>query len=72
MRGPRGKDVFARAPGVFGADAGGYRGSMAQRRSYPRAVGEDIFTSRMARDLRVFPYGQNIAVVVSAVMNKDR
>jgi hypothetical protein len=29
MRGPRGKDVFARAPGVFGADAGGYQGSMA-------------------------------------------
>jgi hypothetical protein len=25
----------------------------------------------MARDLRVFPYGRNIAVVVSAVMNKD-
>jgi hypothetical protein len=26
----------------------------------------------MARDLRVFPYGRNIADVVSAVMNKDR
>jgi hypothetical protein len=26
----------------------------------------------MARDLRVFPYGRNIAAVVSAVMNKDR
>jgi hypothetical protein len=26
----------------------------------------------MVRDLRVFPYGRNIAVVVSAVMNKDR
>jgi hypothetical protein len=38
----------------------------------PRAVGEDFFTSRMARDLRVFPYGRNIAAVVSAVMNKDR
>jgi hypothetical protein len=38
----------------------------------PRAAGEDFFTSRMARDLRVFPYGRNIAVVVSAVMNKDR
>jgi hypothetical protein len=35
MRGPRGKDVFARAPGVFGVDAGGYRGSLAQERSYP-------------------------------------
>jgi hypothetical protein len=38
----------------------------------PRAAGEDFFTSRMARDLRVFPYGRNIAPVVSAVMNKDR
>jgi hypothetical protein len=38
----------------------------------PRATGEDFFTSRMARDLRVFPYGRNIAAVVSAVMNKDR
>jgi hypothetical protein len=38
----------------------------------PHAAGEDFFTSRMARDLRVFPYGWNIAAVVSAVMNKDR
>jgi hypothetical protein len=38
----------------------------------PRAAGEDSFTSRMARDLRVFTYGRNIAAVVSAVMNKDR
>jgi hypothetical protein len=38
----------------------------------PRAAGEDFFTSRMAPDLRVFPYGRNIAAVVSAVMNKDR
>jgi hypothetical protein len=38
----------------------------------PRAAGEDFFTSRMARDLRVFPYGRNIAAVVSTVMNKDR
>jgi hypothetical protein len=38
----------------------------------PRAAGEDSFTSRMVRDLRVFPYGRNIAAVVSAVMDKDR
>jgi hypothetical protein len=38
----------------------------------PRAAGEDSFMSRMARDLRVFPYGRNIVAVVSAVMNKDR
>jgi hypothetical protein len=38
----------------------------------PRAAGEDFFTSRMARNLRVFPYGWNIAAVVSVVMNKDR
>jgi hypothetical protein len=45
---------------------------MAIECSDPRAGGEDFFTSRMARDLKVFPYGQNIAAVVSAVMEKDR
>jgi hypothetical protein len=38
----------------------------------PRAAGEDFFTSRMAHDLKVFPYGRNIAAVVSAVMERDR
>jgi hypothetical protein len=38
----------------------------------PRAASEDFFTSRMARDLKVFPYGRNIAAVVSAVMERDR
>jgi hypothetical protein len=38
----------------------------------PRAASEDFFMYRMARDLKVFPYGRNIAAVVSAVMNKDR
>jgi hypothetical protein len=38
----------------------------------PRAAGEDFFTSRMVRDWRVFPYGRNIAAVLSAVMDKDR
>jgi hypothetical protein len=38
----------------------------------PRAAGEDMFTSRMARDLKIFPYGRNIAAVVSAVMEQDR
>jgi hypothetical protein len=38
----------------------------------PRATGEDFFTSRMVRDWKVFPYGRNIAAVVSAVMDKDR
>jgi hypothetical protein len=28
--------------------------------------------SRMARDLKIFPYGRNVAVVVSTVMEKDR
>jgi hypothetical protein len=38
----------------------------------PRAVGEDFFTSRMVREWKVFPYGRNIAAVVSTVMDKDR
>jgi hypothetical protein len=37
----------------------------------PRAAGEDFFTSRMVRECRVFPYGRNIAAVVSAVMDRD-
>jgi hypothetical protein len=38
----------------------------------PRAASEDIFTSHIANELKIFPYGQNIVVVVSAVMEKDR
>jgi hypothetical protein len=38
----------------------------------PRAADEDIFTSRLAREMNIFPYGRNIAAVVSAVMDKDR
>jgi hypothetical protein len=38
----------------------------------PRAAGEDFVTSRRARDLKIFPYGRNIAAVVSTVMEKDR
>jgi hypothetical protein len=38
----------------------------------PRAAGEDFFTSCMVREWKVFPYGRNIAAVVSAVMDKDR
>jgi hypothetical protein len=37
----------------------------------PHAAGEDFFISRMVRDWRVFPYGRNIADVLSAVMDKD-
>jgi hypothetical protein len=38
----------------------------------PRAGGEDMFTSRLAPELKIFHYGWNIAAVVSAVMDKDR
>jgi hypothetical protein len=38
----------------------------------PRVAAEDFFTSRMVREWRVFPYGRNIAAVVSAEMDKDR
>jgi hypothetical protein len=37
----------------------------------PWAEGEDMSTSRIARGLKIFPYGRNIAAVVSAVMTKD-
>jgi hypothetical protein len=38
----------------------------------PHAAGEDFFMSRMAHDLKVFPYRRNIAAVVLAVMERDR
>jgi hypothetical protein len=38
----------------------------------PRAAGEDIRTSRLACEMKIFPYGRNVAAVVSAVMEKDR
>jgi hypothetical protein len=72
VRSPRGRDVFARTPGVFGANAEGYRGSMAKECSDPPRGWRRLFTSRMARDLKIFPYGRNIVVVVSTVMEKDR
>jgi hypothetical protein len=47
-------------------------GRWPQNVSITRAAGEDFFTSRMACKLKVFPYGRNIAAVVSEVMEKDR
>jgi hypothetical protein len=38
----------------------------------PRVAGEDVFTSRLAHDLKIFPYGRIVSAVVSAVMEKDR
>jgi hypothetical protein len=38
----------------------------------PRVAGEDIFMSCLAHEMKIFPYGRNIAAVVSAVMDKDR
>jgi hypothetical protein len=37
----------------------------------PRVADEDIFTSRLAREMKICPYGRNIAAVVSTVMDKD-
>jgi hypothetical protein len=38
----------------------------------PQAASEDMFTSRLAREMKIFPYGRNVGTVVSAVMEKDR
>jgi hypothetical protein len=38
----------------------------------PWAAGKDIRTSRLAREMRIFPYGWNVAAIVSVVMEKDR
>jgi hypothetical protein len=64
MSSPELRESSARMLGVTG-------GRWPKNVPIPRVAGEDFFTSRMACDLRVFPYGRNIAAVVSAVMNKD-
>jgi hypothetical protein len=38
----------------------------------PRAAFEDMFTSRLAPEMKIFPYGRNVGAVVSAVIEKDR
>jgi hypothetical protein len=48
------------------------RGRWPRNVPIPRAAGKDILTSRLAREMRIFPYGGNVATVVSAVMEKDR
>jgi hypothetical protein len=48
------------------------RGRWPRNVPIPRAAGEDISTSRLAHEMKIFPYGRNIAVVVSVVMDKDR
>jgi hypothetical protein len=48
------------------------RGRWSRNVPIPRAADEDMFTSRLAREMKIFPYGQNIAAVVSVVMDKDR
>jgi hypothetical protein len=48
------------------------RGRWPKNLPIPWAEGEDMSTSRIARGLRIFSYGRNIAAIVSAVMNKDR
>jgi hypothetical protein len=47
-------------------------GKWHRKDSIPRATDDDYFTSRMARELKIFPYERNIGVVVSIVMDKDR
>jgi hypothetical protein len=47
------------------------RGRWHRNDPIPRATGDDYFTSHLARELRIFPYGRNIGDVVSAVSEKD-
>jgi hypothetical protein len=48
------------------------RGHWPRNVPIPRAAGEDMFTSQLARELKIFPYKQNVGAVVSTVMEKDR
>jgi hypothetical protein len=65
MSSPELRESSARMPEVTG-------GRWPKNLPIPWAEGEDMSTSRIARGLRIFPYGRNIAAVVSTVMNKDR
>jgi hypothetical protein len=38
----------------------------------PRAAGEDMCTSQLASEMKIFPYGRNVATVVPVVMEKYR
>jgi hypothetical protein len=48
------------------------RGRWPRNVPIPRMAGEDMFMSRLSREMKIFPYGRNIVVVVSIVMDKDR
>jgi hypothetical protein len=45
---------------------------MAEEHSDPPGGRQDMFMSRLACEMKIFPYRRNIVVVVSAVMDKDR
>jgi hypothetical protein len=47
------------------------RGRWSRNVLIPRAVGKDMFTSRLAHEMKIFPYGWNAGDVVSVVMEKD-
>jgi hypothetical protein len=65
MSSPELKESLARMLEVIG-------GRWPRNVPIPRAADEDMFTSRLAREMKIFPYGRNIVVVVSAMMDKDR
>jgi hypothetical protein len=48
------------------------RGRWPRNVLIPGAAGEDVFTSRLAREMKIFPYGRNVGVVILVVMEKDR
>jgi hypothetical protein len=48
------------------------RGPWHRKDPIPRAAGDYYFTSRLARELKIFPYGRNIGAIVSTMMEKDR
>jgi hypothetical protein len=47
------------------------RGRWPRNVPIPRAAGEDMFTSRLAREMKIFPYRQNVGAVVMVGMEKE-
>jgi hypothetical protein len=65
MSSPRLRESFPRMLKVTG-------GQWRRNVPIPRAADEDIHTSRLACEMKIFPYGRNVAAIVSAVMEKGR
>jgi hypothetical protein len=72
VRSSRGDNVFAKLREYSARMLKVTEGRCPRNVLIPRAADKDIFTSRLARDMKIFPYGRNVDAIVLIVMEKDR